>query len=67
MVQVDPHWVPKPTVAFLLSLSNKRTRQRFAGTSILAGLQVGAHSPGFKYGTLSGISSRGGGFSDVEA
>ena len=67
MVQIDPHWRSGSTVTFLLTLSNKRTRQRFPGAFILAGLQVEAHSPGFKYDTLSGIFSRGGGFSDVEA
>ena len=42
-------WGEMPIVAFLLTLSNKRGRQRFTGASILAGLQTEAHSPGFRY------------------
>ena len=47
------HGTEKAIVAFLLSLSNKRTRQRFRPTPILAGLQHEAHSPGFSIGTLA--------------
>ena len=68
MVQIDTHGAELPIVAFLLTLSNKRTRQRFAG-----GFYTGwtstpkPTSPGFRIGTLCGFPVEGEVFSDVEA
>ena len=72
MVEIDPHVVPKPTVAFLLSLSNKRTRHYFTGTPILARLQLRGPLPGFqtsKFGSTleREIQLEGEVFNDVEA
>ena len=70
MVQIDRAWPDMLIVAFLLTLSNKRTRQRFPRLLYCAGLQPEAQLPGFQ--SNSAPSSRhfqreGEVSSDVEA